>query len=74
MVSATAPTLPSAQASVEGIASGRSGAERERLEHALAFAQKLARKSKKGSIILVNLSGRGDKDVAYVQEIEGVRI
>ena len=39
MVSATAPTLPSAQASVEGIASGLTGPERERLEHAFAFAQ-----------------------------------
>src|SRR3990170_5625092 len=39
MVSVTAPTLQSAQASVEGIASGLTGPERERLEHAFAFAQ-----------------------------------
>ena len=39
MVSVTAPTLQSAQASVEGIASGLAGPERERIEHALEFAQ-----------------------------------
>src|SRR3990167_6802350 len=39
MVSVTAPTLQSAQASVEGIASGLSGPERERIEQALEFAQ-----------------------------------
>ncbi len=36
--------------------------------HALAFAMKLAKKMKKGSSIVVNLSGRGDKDMATVME------
>jgi tryptophan synthase beta chain len=35
--------------------------------HALAFAIKLAGKMSKESIIVVNLSGRGDKDVEVVQ-------
>src|SRR3990167_10332034 len=39
MVSVTAPTPQSAQASVEGIGSGLSGPGRERIEHALEFAQ-----------------------------------
>jgi tryptophan synthase beta chain len=34
--------------------------------HAIAHAQRLARDVKKGTIILVNLSGRGDKDVSSV--------
>ncbi len=33
--------------------------------HALAYAKKLA-KQDKGSFILVNLSGRGDKDLAHL--------
>jgi GTP pyrophosphokinase len=49
MVSATAPTLPSAQASVEGIAIGLTGPERERLEHALAFAQAIYEGKQLGS-------------------------
>ncbi|HEY9050942.1 MAG TPA: tryptophan synthase subunit beta [Gammaproteobacteria bacterium] len=38
--------------------------------HALAYALKLAAKEKKGSI-LVNLSGRGDKDIDFVVENYG---
>jgi len=34
--------------------------------HAVAYAMKLARKLPKNKIIIVNLSGRGDKDVDYV--------
>ncbi len=34
--------------------------------HALAYAKKLVNKSPSGTIILVNLSGRGDKDVETV--------
>jgi tryptophan synthase beta chain len=34
--------------------------------HALAYAKKLCRKAKNGSIIVVNLSGRGDKDLETV--------
>jgi tryptophan synthase beta chain len=37
--------------------------------HALAYALKLARQSDHNTLILVNLSGRGDKDLAYVREL-----
>ncbi|MBQ7850741.1 MAG: tryptophan synthase subunit beta [Clostridia bacterium] len=40
--------------------------------HAVAYAMKLARKMGRGSI-LVNLSGRGDKDMDYIIEKYGVR-
>jgi tryptophan synthase beta chain len=36
--------------------------------HAVAFAMKLARKLKPDQTILVNLSGRGDKDIDFVVE------
>src|SRR5688572_3968528 len=36
--------------------------------HAIAYAQELARDAADGTIILVNLSGRGDKDVQSVVE------
>jgi tryptophan synthase beta chain len=36
--------------------------------HALAFAMKLARGMRKNAIIVINLSGRGDKDIATVME------
>ncbi len=35
--------------------------------HAIAFARKLASERGPGDLILVNLSGRGDKDIAQVQ-------
>jgi tryptophan synthase beta chain len=38
--------------------------------HALAFARDLARKRGKGGLVLVNLSGRGDKDTRQVEEYE----
>jgi tryptophan synthase beta chain len=38
--------------------------------HAVAFAEKLAPKMKKGQILVVNISGRGDKDIGIVQEAE----
>jgi len=37
--------------------------------HAIAFAMKLAKTLPKGATILVNLSGRGDKDVEYVASL-----
>ncbi len=40
--------------------------------HAVAYAMKLAKEMKKGSI-LINLSGRGDKDMDYVIEKYGIR-
>ena len=39
--------------------------------HAVAFALKLARKMGRGKTIIVNLSGRGDKDVDHVRRVEG---
>ncbi len=40
--------------------------------HAVAYAMKLAKQMQKGSI-LINLSGRGDKDMDYVIEKYGIR-
>jgi tryptophan synthase beta chain len=37
--------------------------------HAVAHAQRLAHVAKEGTIILVNLSGRGDKDVSSVSSV-----
>ena len=42
--------------------------------HALAYATKLAPTMNSDQIIIVNLSGRGDKDIHTVAEIEGVEI
>ncbi len=39
--------------------------------HAVAFAAKLAKKEGKGKTILVNLSGRGDKDIDFVIDTYG---
>jgi len=39
--------------------------------HAVAFAIKLAKKAGKGKTIIVNLSGRGDKDLEHVARTEG---
>jgi tryptophan synthase beta chain len=38
--------------------------------HAVAFAEKLAPTMKKGQILVLNISGRGDKDIGIVQEHE----
>jgi tryptophan synthase beta chain len=40
--------------------------------HALAFAQKLARERGGDGLVLVNLSGRGDKDTRQVGELEAL--
>jgi tryptophan synthase beta chain len=40
--------------------------------HALAYATKLAPTMDKDKIIIVNLSGRGDKDIHTVADIEGI--
>ncbi|MGQ9812654.1 MAG: tryptophan synthase subunit beta [Dissulfurimicrobium sp.] len=37
--------------------------------HAIAYLKELAPDLKKGAVVIVNLSGRGDKDVAAVSEI-----
>ena len=42
--------------------------------HAVAYARKLAPAMKKDEIIVVNLSGRGDKDVAAIARYRGVDI
>ena len=42
--------------------------------HAVAYAIKLAAKMKKGENIIINLSGRGDKDLNTVARIEGIEI
>ena len=40
--------------------------------HAVAYAMKIAGKMKQDQIIVVNLSGRGDKDVAAIARYKGV--
>ncbi len=42
--------------------------------HALAYATKLAKEMGKGKNILVNLSGRGDKDIHTVAALEGMTV
>lgn len=37
--------------------------------HAIAYGMKLAKELQKDQIIIINLSGRGDKDVAQIKEI-----
>jgi len=40
--------------------------------HAVAYAQKLAPTMRKDQLIVINLSGRGDKDVAAIARYRGV--
>ncbi|MGD8429501.1 MAG: tryptophan synthase subunit beta [Ectothiorhodospiraceae bacterium] len=42
--------------------------------HALAYAEKLAADMDPEQIIVVNLSGRGDKDINTVAELEGIEL
>ena len=42
--------------------------------HALAYARKLAPQMDKDKIIVVNISGRGDKDVAAISRYRGIEI
>ena len=42
--------------------------------HAVAYARKIAPSLKPDQIIVVNLSGRGDKDVAAIARYRGVEI
>jgi tryptophan synthase beta chain len=42
--------------------------------HALAYAAKMAPRMKKDQILLVNLSGRGDKDMHTVAERSGIKL
>lgn len=42
--------------------------------HAVAYAEKLATQLDKDAIIIVNLSGRGDKDIHTVAKIDGIEV
>jgi tryptophan synthase beta chain len=42
--------------------------------HALAYAKKLAPKLGEGKVIVVNLSGRGDKDIFTIAKLEGISL
>jgi tryptophan synthase beta chain len=42
--------------------------------HAIAYAEKLAPQLTKDDVIIVNLSGRGDKDILTVAEIDGIKV
>jgi tryptophan synthase beta chain len=42
--------------------------------HAVAYAEKLAREMDPDQMIVVNLSGRGDKDILTVAEIDGITV
>lgn len=42
--------------------------------HAIAYAEKLARQMTPEQTIIVNLSGRGDKDILTVAEIDGITL
>ena len=42
--------------------------------HALAWVGKNARVLGRGQVIVVNLSGRGDKDILTVAEIDGITV
>ena len=62
----------------EALAAFRTLAETEGIipalesSHALAYAAKIAPRMKKDQILLVNLSGRGDKDMHTVAEKSGL--
>ncbi len=42
--------------------------------HAIAHAMKLAKTMDKDQTIVVNLSGRGDKDIHTVAELDGISL
>ena len=42
--------------------------------HAVAYAMKLAATMRPDEIVVVNLSGRGDKDIHTVAGIDGISI
>ncbi|OGT21976.1 MAG: hypothetical protein A2V90_06455 [Gammaproteobacteria bacterium RBG_16_57_12] len=42
--------------------------------HALAYATKLAPTLRQDQILVVNLSGRGDKDIHTVADREGIKV
>ncbi|MGD8886712.1 MAG: tryptophan synthase subunit beta, partial [Gammaproteobacteria bacterium] len=42
--------------------------------HALAYVTKVAPTMKSDDVIIVNLSGRGDKDIHTVANLEGINV
>ena len=42
--------------------------------HAIAYAKTLAAQMKRDELIIINLSGRGDKDMQTVAEQEGMEL
>jgi tryptophan synthase beta chain len=42
--------------------------------HAVAYAEKLAREMPKDKMIVVNLSGRGDKDIHTVASLDHIEV
>ena len=42
--------------------------------HALAYLVKLAPKLKRSDVVIVNLSGRGDKDVQHIAKMKGTKL
>jgi len=42
--------------------------------HALAYTEKLAKTMTPEQTIVVNLSGRGDKDILTVAELDGIKV
>jgi tryptophan synthase beta chain len=42
--------------------------------HALAYAKQLAPELDKDKLLIVNLSGRGDKDIHTVAALEGIQV
>jgi tryptophan synthase beta chain len=42
--------------------------------HAVAYAMKLAPQMDQDQVLVVNLSGRGDKDIHTVAEIDGITV
>jgi len=42
--------------------------------HALAYAAKMAPRMKQDQILLINLSGRGDKDMHTVAQRSGIKL
>jgi tryptophan synthase beta chain len=42
--------------------------------HAVAYGMKLAATMEKDKIVVINLSGRGDKDILTVAEIDEIEV
>ena len=42
--------------------------------HALAYAEKMAKNRRSDEVILVNLSGRGDKDINTVAKLANITL